>query len=118
MQLRLSHSLALSLFFFSCSLSLSLFLDGFFELTTMPKKVVVVGAGYIGVELAGVFNGLGAHTTLVSRNDGVLKAFDPLIRTVGSGERVVCDTVNSRRAAYTPISRTICNSSFLSCFRH
>lgn len=35
--------------------------DGFFELETMPKKVAVVGAGYIGVELAGIFHHLGVR---------------------------------------------------------
>lgn len=33
--------------------------DGFFELPALPKRVAVVGAGYIAVELAGVINGLG-----------------------------------------------------------
>jgi glutathione reductase (NADPH) len=36
--------------------------DKFFSLETQPKKVGVLGAGYIAVELAGVFNGLGSDT--------------------------------------------------------
>lgn len=36
--------------------------DGFFTLQDLPKRVVVVGAGYIAVELAGIFNALGAST--------------------------------------------------------
>lgn len=54
--------------------------DGFFELTEQPKKVAVIGSGYIAVELAGVFQALGTDTTLVSRKDLVLRGFDDLIR--------------------------------------
>ncbi len=53
--------------------------DGFFELEEMPKKAVVVGAGYIAVELAGVFNGLGSETHLVIRKHKALRDFDPEI---------------------------------------
>jgi len=51
--------------------------DGFFELETLPKKVVVVGAGYIAVELAGVLNSLGSETHLVVRKGKALRDFDP-----------------------------------------
>ncbi|ODV86689.1 hypothetical protein CANARDRAFT_27107 [[Candida] arabinofermentans NRRL YB-2248] len=54
--------------------------DGFFELDYQPKKVAIVGAGYIGVELAGVFKGLGSETHLIIRGDTVLRKFDPLIQ--------------------------------------
>ncbi|KAK5961586.1 glutathione-disulfide reductase GLR1 PWA37_000952 [Arxiozyma heterogenica] len=54
--------------------------DGFFELEKQPKKVVVVGAGYIGVELAGVFHGLGTETHLVIRGETVLRKFDESIQ--------------------------------------
>lgn len=54
--------------------------DGFFELTEQPKKVAVIGSGYIAVELAGVFQALGTETTLVSRKDLVLRGFDDMIR--------------------------------------
>jgi len=54
--------------------------DGFFELTEQPKKVAVVGSGYIAVELAGVFQALGTETTLISRKDLVLRGFDDMIR--------------------------------------
>lgn len=54
--------------------------DGFFDIEKQPKKVVVVGAGYISVELAGVFNTLGTETHLVIRHDKVLRTFDPLIQ--------------------------------------
>lgn len=51
--------------------------DGFFELTEQPKKAVVVGAGYIAVELAGVLNALGTDTHLVVRKAKAMREFDP-----------------------------------------
>lgn len=51
--------------------------NGFFDLTELPKKAVVVGAGYIAVELAGVLNGLGTDTHLVVRKEKALREFDP-----------------------------------------
>ncbi|CDO95171.1 unnamed protein product [Kluyveromyces dobzhanskii CBS 2104] len=54
--------------------------DEFFELEEQPKKVVVVGAGYIGVEIAGVFNGLGSDSHLVIRGETVLRKFDDSIQ--------------------------------------
>ena len=56
--------------------------DGFFGLTQLPKKVAVVGGGYIGVELAGVLNALGAEVHLVLRHAHALNHFDPLIAEV------------------------------------
>ncbi|KAH3812400.1 glutathione reductase, mitochondrial-like [Dreissena polymorpha] len=53
--------------------------DGFFDLECLPKKVVVVGAGYIAVELAGIFNALGADTSICIRYDQVLRNFDEMI---------------------------------------
>ncbi|RXK34876.1 glutathione-disulfide reductase [Tremella mesenterica] len=53
--------------------------DGFFDLETQPKRVAVVGAGYISVELAGVFNTLGTETHLIIRYDQVLRTFDPML---------------------------------------
>ena len=41
--------------------------DGFFDLATQPKKVAVLGAGYIAVEMAGIFHGLGSDTHLFFR---------------------------------------------------
>lgn len=56
--------------------------DGFFALEDQPKRVVVVGAGYIAVELAGIFNTLGSETHLLIRGDTVLRTFDPTIQEV------------------------------------
>ncbi|KAJ3360432.1 Glutathione reductase [Allomyces javanicus] len=51
--------------------------DGFFELNYVPKRIVVVGTGYIGIELAGVLSALGSEVHVISRHDTVLRTFDP-----------------------------------------
>lgn len=53
--------------------------NGFFALRSLPKKVAVIGAGYIAVELAGVLNGLGSETHLFVRKETPLRTFDPLV---------------------------------------
>jgi glutathione reductase (NADPH) len=55
--------------------------DGFFALTEQPKSVAVIGAGYIAVELAGVFHGLGTKTDLLVRKDKPLRTFDEMLST-------------------------------------
>ncbi|MGE0320724.1 MAG: glutathione-disulfide reductase [Polyangiaceae bacterium] len=54
--------------------------DGFFELEQLPKHVAVVGAGYIAVELAGIFNALGSEVTLLIRKEQLLGGFDSMLR--------------------------------------
>ncbi|MEQ1668345.1 MAG: glutathione-disulfide reductase [Sulfuriferula sp.] len=54
--------------------------DGFFELETQPKRVAVIGAGYIAVELAGVLNMLGSEVSLLLRRGHVLDSFDAMLR--------------------------------------
>jgi glutathione reductase (NADPH) len=53
--------------------------DEFFELEEQPRRVLVVGAGYIAVELAGVLNGLGSDVTLVLRRERPLRSFDVML---------------------------------------
>ncbi|GGI81439.1 glutathione-disulfide reductase [Shewanella gelidii] len=53
--------------------------DGFFELKQQPKRVAVVGAGYIAVEVAGVLHALGSETHLLVRKHAPLRNFDPLL---------------------------------------
>ncbi len=50
--------------------------DGFFELEALPKRSLVIGAGYIATELAGVLNGLGSDVTLLLRKHQLLRSFD------------------------------------------
>ncbi|AKV08948.1 MULTISPECIES: glutathione-disulfide reductase [Pseudomonas] len=52
-----------------------------FFLEQLPKRVLVVGGGYIAVEFAGIFNGLGADTSLLYRGDLFLRGFDKAVRT-------------------------------------
>lgn len=53
--------------------------DGFFALSKQPKRVAVVGAGYIAVEIAGVFNALGSETHLLCRRHTFLREFDSML---------------------------------------
>lgn len=54
--------------------------DDFFALDRCPRRIAVVGAGYIAVELAGVLASLGAEVTLIVRRDGVLRRLDLMLR--------------------------------------
>lgn len=53
--------------------------DGFFALERCPETVVVVGAGYIAVELAGMLRALGAQVTLIVRGPRLLRGFDDML---------------------------------------
>lgn len=53
-----------------------------------PKRALVIGAGYIAVEFAGIFNGLGAEATLVCRKELVLRGFDDDIRSFVQGQMI------------------------------
>lgn len=67
-----------------------------FHLADFPKRVVVAGGGYIAVEFAGIFNGLGAETTLLYRGEEILRGFDGDLRKMlheemeRKGIRVIC----------------------------
>jgi glutathione reductase (NADPH) len=52
-----------------------------FELPEQPKRILVVGGGYIAVEFAGIFRGLGSEVTLSYRGDRILRGFDDDVRT-------------------------------------
>ncbi|WP_299814689.1 glutathione-disulfide reductase [uncultured Roseibium sp.] len=53
-----------------------------FHLNELPEKIVVAGGGYIAVEFAGIFNGLGVDTTLIYRGEEILRGFDMDLRTM------------------------------------
>jgi glutathione reductase (NADPH) len=53
--------------------------EGFFALETQPKRVAVIGGGYIGVELSGMLRALGSEVTLVALENRLLKYFDGMI---------------------------------------
>jgi glutathione reductase (NADPH) len=56
--------------------------DGFFRLEKQPKRVAIVGAGYIAVEFAGIFHALGTETHQFIRQDSFLRTFDPMVQQV------------------------------------
>lgn len=60
--------------------------DGFFDLVELPQRVVVVGGGYIAVEMAGIFRQLGAEVDFLLRQDSVLRTFDPMLQEVVMSE--------------------------------
>jgi len=51
-----------------------------FHLAELPRRVVIQGGGYIAVEFAGIFAGLGSHVTLVYRGENILRGFDDDVR--------------------------------------
>ena len=51
-----------------------------FHLKELPKRILIQGGGYIAVEFAGIFNGLGSEVTLVYRGDNILRGFDNDVR--------------------------------------
>ena len=52
-----------------------------FHFDELPKRIVIAGGGYIALEFAGIFNGLGVETTVVHRGPNVLRGFDDDIRS-------------------------------------
>jgi glutathione reductase (NADPH) len=54
--------------------------DDVFYLDSFPEQVVIVGGGYIAVEFAGIFQGLGARTALLYRGPLFLRGFDDSVR--------------------------------------
>ena len=54
--------------------------DEAFELAELPRRVLIVGGGYVAVEFAGIFNGLGSRVTLAYRGAQLLRGFDDDVR--------------------------------------
>ncbi len=52
-----------------------------FHLPELPRRVVIQGGGYIALEFAGIFDGLGSEVTIVYRGDNILRGFDEDVRT-------------------------------------
>ena len=72
--------------------------DDVFHLEHQPRSIVIFGGGYIAVEFACIFAGLGTDTTLVYRGEMILRGFDKDIRSTlqeemsKKGIRVICET--------------------------
>ncbi len=61
-----------------------------FHLPELPPRITIVGGGYIAVEFAGIFKGLGSEVTIVIRRDRVLRGFDEECRTAVHNALVEC----------------------------
>ncbi len=70
-----------------------------FHLPSLPKRVLIEGGGYIAIEFAGIFHGLGVETTIVYRGREVLSRFDMDLRRLlhaeatNKGIRVLCQQI-------------------------
>ncbi|WP_455209503.1 glutathione-disulfide reductase [Kaarinaea lacus] len=90
--------------------------DGFFALHEQPRKVVIIGSGYIAVELAGVLNALGSEVTLLVRGHYVLSHFDIMLREILMKELLSCGINVITNTIVENITRTTAtNDIHLSC---
>ncbi|GBQ21410.1 glutathione reductase [Acetobacter estunensis NRIC 0472] len=95
--------------------------DQVFALKEMPKRVCIVGSGYIGIEFAGIFAGLGGSVDLVYRQDLPLRGFDEDLRTAlheaidqrGIRQHVGASPVRIRKTG-NDLSVTLDNGTILS----
>ena len=60
--------------------------DDMFDLEPFPRRLLVVGGGYIGCEFASIFNGLGSRVTQIYRGEQILRGFDDEVRDFVAGE--------------------------------
>ena len=60
--------------------------DEAFHLEQLPDRIIIVGGGYIAVEFAGIFHGLGVEVTQLYRGEQILRGFDRDIRDTLAGE--------------------------------
>ncbi len=58
----------------------AIFSNEAFHLPELPRRILIQGGGYIAVEFAGIFSGLGSHVTLVYRGENILRGFDDDVR--------------------------------------
>ena len=76
-----------------------------FDLPRLPERMVIAGGGYIAVEFAGVFNGLGVETTLVYRGEQILRGFDDDVRAALAAEMRKKGMTLALGQAFTRIER-------------
>jgi glutathione reductase (NADPH) len=89
--------------------------DEAFQLARLPRRVLIVGGGYISVEFSGIFHGLGAHVTLAYRGEQILRGFDDDVRhhlrdelvRKGLDVRLQCDLRRIERLADGSLAATL-----------
>ncbi len=88
--------------------------DEAFHLPSLPNRIAILGGGYIGVEFAHIFAGLGAKVTLIHRDPLVLRGFDPDVReamtkglTANGIDVVCCTELGGKPGALVAGDRTI-----------
>lgn len=77
-----------------------------FHLDALPERVVVVGGGYVGVEFAGIFHGMGAAVSQIYRGDLFLRGFDADVRMTLADEMRKRDIDLRFRSDVTRIEKT------------
>jgi len=78
-----------------------------FDLETFPRRLLIIGGGYIATEFAGIFNGLGSQVTQLYRGELFMRGFDDDVRTFAAAEvrksgvdlRFNCDIVSLETGA-------------------
>ena len=80
--------------------------DGFFAMEKLPRKVVIVGAGYIATEFAGMLHGLGSDVTMVLRKDQLLREFDSSLTSIVMSEMEQSGVKFMLNTSTTAISKT------------
>lgn len=93
-----------------------------FHLLKQPKRIVIAGGGYIAAEFAGIFAGLGTHTTLIYRGTQILRGFDQDLRDdvtaamTKRGVTIINDTIISRiEKANGALSATLSDGRTIAC---
>jgi glutathione reductase (NADPH) len=81
--------------------------DDLFHLQEQPKRMLILGSGYIGVEFACIMNGLGSEVTQILRGDMILKGFDEDLRTTVQGAMQQHGIRVLTRSAPTAIEKTL-----------
>jgi glutathione reductase (NADPH) len=89
-----------------------------FHLKELPKRILIQGGGYIAVEFASIFNGLGSEVTLVYRGENILRGFDDDLRAhlnaemTKRGVRIVCGkTVHAVECTQDTFAATLSDGS-------
>jgi glutathione reductase (NADPH) len=85
--------------------------DDVFSFEQLPKRILIVGGGYIAVEFAGIFHSLGSRVTLVHRGDKLLRGFDDEIRGLLAGaysKRGICVRLSETIAEIERVDQELC----------